>query len=234
LPQAKKQPGAAASWGLLLCIVFAFAVAGNLLILRGSVLPLGLMLMLPILMIICLIGFVWIRDYDRDVRRALRRFQEGDQDGAIRELREVIDERGISPKRASGLGILLAQKSEWGEAEVLFRKALAQRPKDLNVRGNLGVMLWKQGRLEEAEPILRDVALTEPQQVVHLCNFCHVLVELGRIEEAATYFAHAEQALRSIVATPSIKSQFESIVNECRTRLANARGEKSAERLEEI
>jgi hypothetical protein len=188
----------------------------------------------PLLLLLLLLGWVLLRNYDPAVSRALKRAGEGDLDGAIDDLRHVIDERGLTGIRANGLGALLVQKEDWGEAEALFRKALAQRPGDLIVRANLGVALWKSGRFDEAEPVLRAAAETRPPQAIRLCNYANLLIDLGRYEEAEALLPQAERTLSGVIWPAGARAIIEGEIAACRDRLRNVAGWKEAKGLAEL
>jgi energy-coupling factor transporter transmembrane protein EcfT len=180
----------------------------------------------PVVLVATIVGVAWWRVYDAAVNRAMRRSRDGDLEGAIGELRDLIEDRGFTASRANALGLLLCEKSECAEAEILFRKVLAQRPKDLFVKANLGFTLWKQGRLEDAELVLREVASHENVHVVAHCNFCQLLLDLGRLDEAAEELTRAEHSLRTAILQRTAKERLDSQLRECRVRLEGLAGTK--------
>ena len=139
--------------------------------------------------------------FDPGVRRANKRAQAGDLDGAIADLREQLEDKGPTQIRANALGLLLLQRERWAEAAALFRKATELRGLKAVCQANLGLALLKGGNPAEALTVLQEVLQIGPQPPVITClvslHTCLALAELGRWDEAHEQFrVAAETAVR--------------------------------------
>ena len=67
--------------------------------------------------------------------------------------------------------VAYAAQSRYGEAEVLFREALAEQPSSAAVRNNLGVLCELAGRRSEAFSLYSAACLREPGNAVFRSNF---------------------------------------------------------------
>ena len=172
---------------------------------------------------ICLLAFAFqfFRLFDPGVRRANKRAEEGDLDGAIADLREQIDDKGPTQIRVNALGILLLRCERWAEAAALFRKAEEIGKLKGVCRANLGLALLKSGKPDVALPVLEEAARVGPQIPVMRCiiglHSALALVELSRWEEADEQFRVAEEVARGLrkAEHAALDKEFEK----CRHRL---------------
>jgi tetratricopeptide (TPR) repeat protein len=183
--------------------------------------------------ILALLAWQWLRSLDPAVRRAEKRANEGDLDGAIAELREHIEEKGPTQIRLNALGILLMRREQWDEAATVFRDAeqIGEGNKGI-CRANLGLALLKSGKPAEAIPVLQDAARIGPQVSPLTCivnlHMCLALAELNRWDEAEEQFRGAEGAARGLRKAQSdvLKEEFER----CRQKLEqHSRGRPNTE-----
>ena len=140
-----------------------------------------------------LAAFPFLRNFDRGVRCAEKRAQEGDLDGAIADLREQIEEKGQTQIRVNTLGIFLLRRERWDEAAAMFRKAEQIGKLNKGVcRANLGLALLKGGKPAEAIPVLQDAASMGPHALPLTCivnlHMSLALAELRRWDEAEEQF----------------------------------------------
>jgi hypothetical protein len=153
--------------------------------------------------VLALVAWQWLRSLDPGVRRAEKRANEGDLDGAIADLREHIEEKGPTQTRLNALGTLLMRRDQWDEAAALFRKGeqMGELHKGI-CRANLGLALLKGGKPTEAISVLQDAARFGPQISALNCivnlHMCLALAELNRWDEALEQFRGAEAAARGL------------------------------------
>jgi tetratricopeptide (TPR) repeat protein len=154
--------------------------------------------------VVCLLAFAFqfFRLFDPGVRRANKRAQEGDLDGAIADLREQIEDKGPTQTRVNVLGLILLRCERWAEAAALFRKAEEIGKLKGVCRANLGLALLKGGKPDEALPVLEEAAHVGPQVPVMRCiiglHSALALAELGRWDEADEQFRVAEEVARGL------------------------------------
>ncbi len=175
-----------------------------------------------IIVIGSLVAWLYFRIFDRGVRRAEKRAQEGDLDGAIADLREQIEEKGPSQDRVNALGIFLMRKERWDEAAMMFRKAEQIGTHFKGVcQANLGLALLRGGKPADAIPALEEAASIGPHTPPLTCivsmHMSLALADLGRWDEAEEHFRRAEEAARGLR-----KSQLAALkgdLDKCRQKL---------------
>jgi tetratricopeptide (TPR) repeat protein len=180
------------------------------------------------------IGYRFLRHYDRGVSRAAKQANSGDLDGAIAELKRQIEAKGLSAARANAMGCLLTMKEDWHEARRMFEEAerLGMAPSLL--RANRGVALWKSGDPEAALPLLVRAALDEPFGINIRCHLCQVLADLGRIEEARAQLQSIEDLHKKQHTVPAdARRNLEKYIQACRDRLA-AKSKRDLAGLDEL
>jgi tetratricopeptide (TPR) repeat protein len=172
--------------------------------------------------IVAMVAYYGFRAYDGGIRRAQKRADAGDLDGAIANLREQIEDQGPTQGRLNALGLLLLRCECWDEAAALFRKA-EELPGVMGVcRANLGLALLKGGKPEEALAVLQDVAHGLPQLPAVRCliglHSAEALAALGRLDEAREQFLGAEAAAR--VMDRSQRLAISKDIEQCRRKIA--------------
>ena len=159
--------------------------------------------------------------FDPGVRRANKRAQAGDLDGAIEDLREQIEDKGPTQVRVNALGLLMMHRERWAEAAALFRKAEEIGKSNGVCQANLGLALLKGGKPDEALPVLQEALLIGPQVPVMTClvglHSALALAELGRWDEAHEQFRVALEAARGLrkAERAALEKEFE----QCRRKL---------------
>jgi tetratricopeptide (TPR) repeat protein len=147
--------------------------------------------------VLALVAFQFLRSFDWGVRRAQKRAQAGDIDGAIEDLREQIEDKGPTQTRVNALGILLLNRERWAEAAALFRKGEEIGEFKGACKANLGLALLKGGNPAEALPVLEEAAHVSARFPVMICliglNTALALAELNRWDEAQEQFRMAER-----------------------------------------
>ncbi|CAB3760013.1 MULTISPECIES: tetratricopeptide repeat protein [Burkholderia] len=81
------------------------------------------------------------------------------------------------------LGVILATRGAWIEAEALLRRAIALH-EDANYLANLGNLLLKRGRVLEAEVVCRRAVEVGPGCTSAHLNLAETLAALAQVEEA--------------------------------------------------
>ena len=182
-----------------------------------------------VIVVRALAAFPFLRNFDRGVRRAEKRAQEGDLDGAIADLREQIEEKGLTQIRVNTLGILLLRRERWDEAAAMFRKAEQIGKSNKGVcRANLGLALLKGGKPAEAIPVLQDAASMGPHALPLTCivnlHMSLALAELRRWDEAEEQFRCAEDAARGLGKAQC--AVLKERLDQCRQKLEEHSREK--------
>ena len=174
-------------------------------------------------------AWLYFRSFDPGVRRAEKRAQEGDLDGAIADLREQIEEKGPTQIRVNALGILLMRRERWDEAAIIFRKAeQIGKPAQGVCQANLGLALLKGGKPADAFRVLAEAASIGPQSPPLTCilsmHMSLALAELGRWDEAEEQFRRAEEAARGLRKTQL--AALAGDLDKCRQKLEQHSREK--------
>jgi hypothetical protein len=174
---------------------------------------------LVLLLGVALILVVWLKNRDPVTDRALKRAQEGDVDGAIRDLLEVTEIKGVTANRANALGCLYLEKTQYQEALERFAEAERLGYNSLVCRANRAVALRKGGRTEEAIALYAELSQEKPDEPVIAAMYCLTLADAGRTEEASEQYRRAQIPPPSVVPGEAHRVAFEAILRECRERL---------------
>lgn len=125
---------------------------------------------------------------------------KGDEDGAIREMRQALRLRPGDAVALNTLGALLELRNDATGAEDMFRAAVQSRPDYGDARYNLGLMLLARGAAGEAIPHLREAVRVDPQDGKARATLAEAvenrgreLARAGRLPEATVYFREAVQ-----------------------------------------
>ena len=110
-------------------------------------------------------------------------------------------------------GLFLSRTGRLGEAEPLFREALAggratlgpKHPNTLNCMGNLAGLLHAQGKLGEAEPLMREtlevtratLGPKHPDTLVSMGNLAGLLYAQGKLGESEALFKETLEGRRA-------------------------------------
>ena len=122
--------------------------------------------------------------------------EEGDEEGALREMRGVL---ALEPDHAPALnfvGYVLAQRGrELAEAERLVRRALVLRPDTGSFLDSLGWIHYQRGDYPRAVEALARAVELEPGQPVILEHLGDAWLRLSRPQEASRFWRQALEAL---------------------------------------
>jgi hypothetical protein len=184
----------------------------------------GLEFVLLVFVLVLLLGgglilVVWLRNRDPATNRAIKRMQEGDVDGALRDLLEVTEIKGVTANRANALGCLYLEKKEYREALERFAEAERLGYNSFACRFNRAVALRKGGRTEEAIALYDGLSREKPDEPVIAAMYCLALADAGQIEAASEQFRRAQIPPPVVVPGEAHRVAFEAILRECRERL---------------
>jgi tetratricopeptide (TPR) repeat protein len=120
----------------------------------------------------------------------------GDRDpvpGSVLHLPFAAAEWAGAQRRASALepynrGVRALAQDRLGEAERLFRLALAAAPELLDARYNLALVLLRRGQVEEAVSLLEALTEIRPDEAEYRCARGNALFQAARFTEAAWQF----------------------------------------------
>src|SRR5918911_4080185 len=129
-------------------------------------------------------------------------FQEGRYAEARRELESAQKLRPDDPDVLNLLGLVYFKTNAFPEAEVIYRRLVAENPNVFILHSNLGLILFKQGKLDEAERyLLRAIELRPNYAKSHL--YLGLLYrQKKKLPEALEHlkFAGADKIVREIEA----------------------------------
>jgi tetratricopeptide (TPR) repeat protein len=177
--------------------------------------------------------FYWMWTLDLISSLAKLRFYCGDRDGAIRMLREAIEDGKTTAERSNTLGILYLQRTEPERALKMFRDAVKLGGDASVYLANQAAALHDLGRFEDAAIILDDLCQKDPQQWVFACSYGRVLVSLGRFDEAHAQIERAER-LPIIGGNRSVLAERARLIQECRDLMAGKSTSMKPTGLDEI
>lgn len=121
----------------------------------------------------------------------------GDRDpvpGSVLHLPFAPAEWADAQRRASALdpynrGVQALEQDRLGEAERLFRLALATAPELLVARYNLALVLLRRGQADDAAALLQVLTEARPEEAEYRCARGNALFQAARFTEAAWQFA---------------------------------------------
>lgn len=94
----------------------------------------------------------------------------------------------MSARELFGQAAALHQRGQLTDAERLYRRILADNPRDFDSCHMLGVLKAQQGLLDEAQALIAGALKQKPDNTGALANYANVLTLLGRAEEAVTCY----------------------------------------------
>ena len=137
----------------------------------------------------------------------------------VEEARSALEEMPVEERATSALinnlANLLADQGKLGDAEPLYREALAgkrrtlgdEHPSTLNSIFNFAGLLWKQGKLGDAEPLYREALAgrrrtlgdEHPDTLNSIYNFAGLLWEQGKKAEALEMYRQELEGVRRVL-----------------------------------
>src|SRR6187549_1173828 len=121
--------------------------------------------------------------------RGREAFQEGRYAEARRELESAQRLRPDDADVLNLLGLVYFKTNAFPEAEVIYRRLIAENPNVFILHSNLGLILFKQGKLDEAENYLLRAVELRP-------NYAKSHLYLGLLYRQRRKFAVALEHLR--------------------------------------
>jgi predicted Zn-dependent protease len=131
-------------------------------------------------------------------RHAAQLIDRGEIGAALAELDALAMEHPALPGVEYLKGFAYYQKSELANAEIAFKKALSQDPRDRESRQLLGITLYREGRPADAIPVLEaehsslGVANVDPSYLLALCYIDVQRYDDARRSIAAEYGFHPD------------------------------------------
>jgi len=114
--------------------------------------------------------------------------RKGQTEHAVHQLEQA---RHYAPQMkgvAHPLAVLYDQQGLYSKAELEYRKALKEAPRDASLLSDYGYFLYERGELKEAEAHLRQAIKRSPSHQKASVNLGMVLAEQQRYEEALITF----------------------------------------------
>ncbi len=118
--------------------------------------------------------WIWALKFSKGAK-LVQRANEGDAEGAIRDLEWQIQERGPDANRLNDLAVLWMSRQQYAKALPLLRQACEMAPDQPLYRSNLAVALRETGELEESENLLAEATLDKNVDSLYLSNHALVL-----------------------------------------------------------
>jgi hypothetical protein len=169
------------------------------------------------------------RQRDPEVDRAILKANAGDDDGALADLRALVEARGLSATRATALGAFHFKREQWDEAARMFEEAERLGADKRACAMNRAMIGYRSGHPEEALPVLQELLAENPYDIVLGCNACHILIDLGQMDEARRLLAAVENRHAALFyLSRSQRAAMDRLVEECRARLEQAKSDLSA------
>ena len=133
-----------------------------------------------------------LKEAEAGVKAGSEKLRQGDYDGALADLKTVLDKNPEDPNALYLSGMAYLRKEMLPEAEAAFHKVTELNPKFAAAFYQLGVCYQRQGEPEKALEQYQKSFDLEPSNADLSYNMGLVLFGLGRIDEALPRF---EQAL---------------------------------------
>ncbi len=131
-----------------------------------------------------------------------------------------------SPIHNDWLGQVYLRMHKYDQAEMAFRAAIGQAPKDPEFRISLGTLRVEQWKLEEARKAYEEALALRPDYALALFNLGATYAMEGQIDKALDYFHRAERAgpathalLNSLAQAYEQKEQYDFAVEYLRRSL---------------
>ena len=120
--------------------------------------------------------------------------EQGRVDAALRELKQVLQQRPDDPAALNAYGYTLADHDrELARARAMIERAYASAPKNPAILDSLGWVLFRQGHAEQALPYLKD-AFADDRSGDIGAHLGEVLWGLGRHADAEHIWSAAQEA----------------------------------------
>jgi tetratricopeptide (TPR) repeat protein len=132
-----------------------------------------------------------LKEAEAGVKAGADKFRQGDYDGALIDLKAVLDKNPQDPNALYLSGMAYLRKSMIPEAEAAFVKVTELSPKFAAAHYQLGVCYQRQGQAEKALAAYEQAMALDPSNPDVAYNIGLILFGLGRIDEALPRFEQA-------------------------------------------
>lgn len=122
-------------------------------------------------------------------RQAQKKAADGDIQGALAHLNQILEQDPQNAQTCNDLGVLYYENGEKEKALSCYEQAVQLNPHDTNFQKNLAdFYLMEQGRLEDAMKIYVRVLEGNPQDIDSLLASGLVCASLGKTSDALSFF----------------------------------------------
>jgi len=113
---------------------------------------------------------------------------QGDEQGAVRELERLLQSQPAHALAHNDLGVLYQRRGILPKAQYHHELAVKEDPANATFRKNLaGLYFAELGKTDEAIYLLTEILQTKPNDVETLTGLARIAVAIGRTDEAATF-----------------------------------------------
>ena len=164
----------------------------------------------------------WFERWSTDpvVWRAREKVKQGDVEGALRDVSEVIETKGPSPSRLEALADCLLKQERWSEAYKVYLDIEKLRPRSGYLYGGKALALWKMGRPEASLEVFEHRVGASPVDLNDICTYCQVLIELGQFDKSWDQIRRAELRFYRLPLSEADNQNHRESIDACRARLA--------------
>ncbi len=125
---------------------------------------------------------------DPGVLKARNLEWDGDLDGAIASIRDLIQKKGPTPKRLNFLAWFLTNKGALNEALRTIDQAIEAAPTNAEWQATRGRILRRLGRHAEALPLMKAQHAKNKMDIFNSSELCELLADMGKAGDAAPIF----------------------------------------------
>jgi tetratricopeptide (TPR) repeat protein len=138
--------------------------------------------------------------------------ENGDADGARKELVEALQRDPSMVDARNNLAFILAESGQWKEAVEEANKVVLAEPKNASYRDTLANALRKGRDYDGAKKALEEAVLLEPANPAWQANLAETLAEAGRVDDARLALARFDELVASGAVAPNdAKSRMDKL-----------------------
>lgn len=134
---------------------------------------------------------------------------EGRHDDARSAFVEVLAADPNNAKAHHGIAIIADISKDWSTAELHYRQALKQSPRDANLLNDIGYSYYLQNRFHDAESFLNQAAAIQPEHQTVQINLARLALRQGNR-------AGAEERLMTLFPAAEARSRLTMLENQLR------------------
>jgi predicted Zn-dependent protease len=139
---------------------------------------------------------------DPGVQKARSKEWEGDLDGAVQTIQELVRTKGATPKRLNFLAWFLIKKGQPAEALTYADQALERDPQNTEWQATRARALRRLGRHDEALTLMRRRFEKDKMDIFNSAELVELLLEMGRGPEAVPVYRDMEARFGAEAGTP--------------------------------